>query len=409
MKSLKFKFLTLSLLCLASVILSQPNEPVWTKSIPSEKIIEWRRHIHRNPELSYQEYRTSSYVDSILRSFGNIEVIRPAKTSVIGILKGRPGHTVAFRADMDALPVREETGLPFASSAEGISHACGHDGHTAMLLATAEILSRMQKDLKGTVYFIFQHAEESIPGGAQEIVKTGILNGVEAFFSIHIMTDSEAGHIGILPAGAASTAADVISLIIKGKGSHGSMPHLGVDPILTGAEMVMALQTVISRNVKPGEMAVISIGRFRSGEASNVIPDQAEIAGTVRTVSEATRTLVEDRVRSIIDNIAKANGASYQLDYLRGDPSVENDQTLREMAKASAKKINGPGLVFDAQRLTGSEDFAFYGQLAPELLMTLGGGKGAINHNPKFNFEESCMINGVKAEVQIILDFLNRK
>lgn len=246
-------------------------------------VVEWRHHLHENPELSFKEYNTGRYVADMLRSFGNIEVVRPAETSVIGILRGaKPGRTVGFRADMDALPVQEETGFSFASKTPGVSHACGHDMHTAMLLGTAKVLSGMQEELQGTVYFIFQHAEEKSPGGALQIIKSGKLKGVDAIFGAHVIPNMPAGSIGMLPAGAASSSSDGFFLTIQGKGSHGSMPQMGVDPIVTGSEIVMMLQTVVSRNVTPGEMAVgfrrkVPVGRrserdSRQGGAGRVHP-----------------------------------------------------------------------------------------------------------------------------------------
>lgn len=396
---------------MASVQPEKPQkEPAWVKDIPAEKIIEWRRHIHQNPELSYEELFTSEYVTSVLESFGNIEVIWPTPTSVIGILRGgKPGRTVAFRADMDALPVAEETGLPFASVNEGVSHACGHDVHTAMLLGTAATLSSMQKQVKGTVYFIFQHAEEQSPGGALDIIKTGVLNDVGAFFGLHIGPGLVPGTVGILPDGPASTASDGFYLIIQGKGSHGSMPHLGIDPIVTGAEIVTALQTIVSRNITPGEMAVISVGKFQSGNAPNVIPDRALLAGTVRTISDQTRQLLEERIRTVIDKIALAHGATCSLEYTSGYPAMQNDPALNRLARASSVKILGSEMVLDAPRMTASEDFARYREIAPSCYINLSTGPGVTNHHPAFNPDESALINGVKAEVQIILDYLEQK
>ena len=386
------------------------KEPAWVKDIPIEKVIEWRRHIHQYPELSFHETATSAYVDSILKSFGNIEVIRPTPTSVVGILKGgKAGSTVAFRADMDALPVTEETGLPFASVVEGVMHACGHDLHTAMLLGTAATLSSMQSQVRGTVYFIFQHAEEQIPGGSQPIIDSGVLNDVEAFFGMHVFPYKEAGAVGVLPVGAASTAADAFYLTIQGKGSHGSTPNMAIDPIVTGAEIVTALQTIVSRNVPPGEMAVISVGKFQSGTVSNVIPDKAQLDGTVRSITDATRELLAERIKTIIDNIAKANGATYTLDYQTGYPAIENDGGLTSLARASATEILGSEKVFDAPRMTASEDFAKYREIAPICFLTLGTGPGFMNHHPKFSPDESSMINGIKAEVQIILDYPDKR
>lgn len=383
-------------------------DPSWIQDVPFDKVIEWRRHFHQNPELSFQEINTSAYVADILSGLGNIEVRRPTPTSVLGVLHGaKPGRTVAFRADMDALPVAEETGLPFASKVNGVSHACGHDAHTAMLLGTAAALSGMQQDFAGTVYFIFQHAEEKHPGGARQIIDSGALRNVDAFFGMHVFSNFPKGKIGVLP-GAASTASDTIYLTINGKGSHGSQPHLGIDPVVTGAQIVMALQTIVARNVEPGEPAVVTVGKFHAGSAANVIPDTAELAATVRTITEATRKLVAERVKTIIDMITRANGATYELNYIVDCPVVENDPALTALAKASAIKVLGADQVFDATRHNGSEDFARYKELAPECMTLLGAGPGATNHNPRFTFDESILGNGVKAQVQIILDYLSQ-
>lgn len=392
----------LLLLCIPSV-----RAQLVTKEVEND-VLEWRHHIHQHPERSFHEVATAHYVDSLLTSFGNIEVSHPTPTSVLGILRGtHPGKTVAFRADMDALPVQEETGLPFTSVVPGVSHACGHDAHTAMLLGTAKVLSQKQKDIRGTVYFLFQHAEEEGTGGAQEIIKTGALKGVDAFFGIHLLPNYPAGHLGILPIGAASTSADGFFLTINGKGSHGSMPQLGTDPIVTGAEIVTALQTVVSRNVTPGEMAVVSVGKFQAGNAPNVIPDKAELAATVRTISEPTRQLVAARIKTLIDHIVQANGATCNLDYEFGYPAIQNDEALRTLARAGATKALGTTQVFDAPRMSASEDFSYYKEIAPTCYMVLGVGDGAANHSPKFNPDESALANGVKSEVQIILDYLN--
>jgi amidohydrolase len=381
----------------------------WVKLIPTDDLIKWRRHLHQNPELSFKEEQTSKYVEGVLKSLPNIKIIKPGKTSVIGVLKGaKPGKTVAFRADMDALPLQEETGLPFSSKVKNVSHACGHDAHTAMLLATAATLSKMQDQIKGTVYFIFQHAEEQPPGGALDIVNSGALKEVDAFFGMHVLPNFPAGHVGILPVGAASTAQDVFNLTIIGKGSHGSMPHLGIDPIVVGAAIVNALQTVVSRNVTPGEMTVVTIGKFQSGEAPNVIADKAELAASIRTTTDETRKLVETRTKALIDNITEAYGATYELDYIPTYPAIQNDAALISHAKNSAVALLGNEQVFDAPMMTASEDFAYYRKVAPTCFITLGIGKGAANHNPKFNVDESALPNGVKAQVQIILDYLNK-
>lgn len=389
--------------------LSAQTPASWLKHVPTENVIEWRHHIHQHPEVSFEEVHTSQYVADVLAGFGNIEVTRSTKTSVIGVLKGnKPGRTVAFRADMDALPVKEETGLAFSSANEGVSHACGHDAHTAMLLGTAATLSKMQKDLKGTVYFIFQHAEETPPGGALDIIETDLLNDVEAFFGMHVLPNFPSGHIGILPDQAASTSSDLFELTITGKGSHGSMPHLGIDPIVIGAELVGALQTIVSRNVPPGEMAVVSVGKFQSGDVANVIADKAELAATIRTTTSETRELIQKRIETLIAHVVEAHGATYELEYIKSYPAIINDPGLNAAARNSASKILGEKNVFEAPMMTASEDFSYYRQIAPVSFVTLGVGDGPANHNPGFNLDESALENGVKAQVQIVLDYLNK-
>jgi len=226
---------------------------------------------------------------------------------------------------------------------------------------------------------------------------------------MHVFPNNEAGSVGIMPVGPASTAADGFYLTIQGKGSHGSTPNLSIDPVVTGAEIVMTLQTVVSRNVPPGEMAVISVGKFQSGTVSNVIPDKAQLDGTVRSVTESTRRLLAERIKAIIDNIVKANGATYTLDYQTGYPAIENDADLTALARSGAKKIIGNDKVFDAPRMTASEDFAKYRQIAPICFLTLGTGPGYMNHHPKFSPDESSFINGIKVQVQVILDYLGQK
>ena len=385
------------------------SEPDWVQLIPEDKVIEWRRHIHQNPEVSFKEYETSEYVANILESFESIEVIRPTETSVLGILRGdKQGKTVAFRADLDALPLQEETGLPYASQVPDVMHACGHDVHTAMLLGTAATLSKMKDKIRGTVYFLFQHAEEQHPGGAMSIIETGALDEVDAFFGMHVLPNFPVGHIGILPDGAASTTADAFYLTIKGKGSHGSMPHLGVDPIVIGAEIVGGLQTIVSRNAVPGEMAVLSIGKFQAGNVPNVIADKAELAATIRTITPETRALVRERVETIVENLTKAYSADYELEYINSYPSIMNDPGLNAFARKSAAKILGEDRIFDAPMMTASEDFAYYAKKAPVVFMTLGVGEGVANHHPMFDPDEEAFANGVKTQIQVILDYLNK-
>ena len=342
------------------------SNATWAKNVPAEDVTKWFRHIHQNPEVSFKEENTSKYVEQVLKSIPNLEIIKPAKTSVIGVLKGgKPGKTVAFRADMDALPMDEATGLPYSSKVKGVAHTCGHDAHTAMLLGTASTLAKMRDQVNGTVYFIFQHAEETPPGGAIDIVNSGALKGVEAFFGMHVLPNFPVGHVGILPEGNASTAQDIFNLTIIGKGSHGSSPHLAIDPIVVGSAIVSAMQTIVSRNVTPGDMTVISVGQFQAGNSPNVIPAEAKLAATIRTTSEETRKMVETRIKELVESITKAYGATYKLDYINAYPAIKNDAALNSHAKNSAATVLGKDQIFNAPMMTASEDFSYYGKIAP--------------------------------------------
>lgn len=384
----------------------------WFDLIPEDEMIDWRRHIHENPELSFKEYNTSDFVEEKLKSFGNIEIQRPTKTSVLGILKGdNAGKTILLRADMDALPMQEELDLPFKSKVDGVAHTCGHDTHTAMLLASAKVLSKLKGDIYGTVKFIFQHAEELNPGGAREIVASGLIDDVDAVVGLHIMTNLKTGSINIHLDGAATTAADGFFLDIIGKGSHGSMPQNGIDPIIIGVQIINQLQTIVSRDVTPGELAVISIGEFKSGDAPNIIPEKAYMSASVRTITEETRAMTKNKIKSIIDGICKIHGATYNLNYVDSYPAVINDKQLSQLVFDSAKEALGEEFVNEISISSASEDFAYYRKIAPICFMQLGGGLaedgfGFANHNPKFNIDEDSFLNGVKAEVQSVLNFL---
>ncbi|WP_217587444.1 M20 metallopeptidase family protein [Lentibacillus saliphilus] len=387
----------------------------WHDLIPEDNIIEWRRHLHQNPELSFKEYNTSQFIYDTLAEFPNLELTRPTETSVVAILKGGAGEgkTIALRADMDALPIEEETDVAFKSKNQGVMHACGHDTHVAMLLGAAQVLSGMKEDLAGTVKFIFQHAEEQVPGGAQEIVDAGVLKDVDEIYGIHILPTFKKGSMGIVD-GPATIAADGFYLKIQGKGSHASTPELAIDPIIVGSELVQALQTVRSRSVKSSENAILSVGEFISGQAPNIIPDTAKLSCSIRSFSEETRDLIETRVKDIIEHVTKAHGASYELDYIRGYSPVINDHDLAVKAKQAAINALGEDLVYDANTLMASEDFSAYTKVVPGCFMFLGAGTEEdgikyFNHNPKFDVVEESMFNGTKVEVQVILDLLGKK
>ena len=383
-----------------------------TFDVPEADIIAWRRHIHAHPELSYKEVNTSQFVAETLDSFGPIAITRPTKTSVVGVLRGaREGKTIALRADMDALPLQEKTGADYASTVPGVAHACGHDAHTAMLLGTAKVLSGLTERLAGTVKFIFQHAEEQPPGGAQELVQAGVLDDVAAIFGLHIM-NQKVGTIQIAQ-GVATTSADGFYLTVKGRGSHGSMPQDGIDPILVGAQIVLGLNTIASRSVDPSHMVVVSVGTFQSGSAPNVIPDTAALGVSIRTTDKEDRVIVRQRADAIIKGTCESYGAGQDTEWIQGYAVVQNDPALVEVALKAARTAIGAENVSIAPASSASEDFSAYTEKVPGCFLFLGGGTAADglpyeNHNPKFNIVESAMANGTRVEVQIILDMLGQ-
>ena len=379
--------------------------------LSEEHIITWRRYLHEHPELSFQEYETSQYVYDILNSFGVYTLERITETSVIATLKGpKEGPTIALRADMDALPIHEEADVPFKSKVDGVMHACGHDTHTAILLGAAEVIATMIDDLSGTVKLIFQHAEELAPGGAQELVKKGVMNDVDYVFGLHIFPMLPTGSVVYLD-GPMTAASDTFKLTIQGKGSHGSMPDLAIDPITIGAELVNALNNIVSREINSFDTAVISVGKFVAGDAPNVIPDSVEIAGTVRTLKPETRAYVEKRIRETIEHTVTMHNATYKLDYSNGYDSIRNDKEATELIVAAASKVVPEQLLIKGQTMMGSEDFSSYTNVKPGSFIGLGGGLAKdgyqyINHNPKFIIDEKAMLTGSKVFVQLIEDLL---
>lgn len=327
------------------------------------------------------------------------------------MLKGaKPGKTIALRADIDALPITEEADVEFKSENPGVMHACGHDTHTAMLLGAVDTLVKMQDDLSGTVKFIFQHAEELPPGGAVELVRAGVMDDVDMVFGLHIFPMIPTGMIGISP-GAFSSASDIATLLIKGKGAHGSMPDLAVDPILIGSEIVVNLNHIISRNVSPLANSVISVGAFHSGTVANIIPDTAQLELTIRNNDPKVREFVKNRMEEVIAGVCKMYGAEYEFDYTYGYDAVINDEKAVELVKEAALKTVGEENFFLMSPMMGGEDFSAYTQIRPGAFFVLGGGSADdgyryINHHPKFKIDEDCFSSGAAMHVQLILDLL---
>lgn len=376
-------------------------------------VIEWRRYLHQNPELSFEEFNTAQYVYNILESFGGLELSRPTKTSVLARLKGsKPGKVIALRADMDALPIQEETGLSFASLKSGVMHACGHDGHTSMLLGAAKILKDYKESLSGEILFIFQHAEELPPGGAQEMVAAGVLDGVDEVVGIHLMSTIPYGTIGIRH-GAITSASDVFEITVKGKGGHASTPELTVDPLATGAQIVTGLNHIVSRSVAPLDAGVVSVTRFQGGgTALNVIPDTVEIGGSVRTLDDNVRELIKTRITEVAEGIAKANGADVEVHYMYGYNSVINENELTDKV-ARVINENFPDRKLDwVDPMLGGEDFSAFSDAKPGCYVMIGSGnheKGIIypHHHPKFDLDEAALMDGLKFHVMTALSLTN--
>ena len=365
-------------------------------------IIKWRRILHENPELSFKEYKITEFIKEKLLSFGNIEIIQPAETGIIGRLKGdRTGKTIAFRADIDALPLDEKTECDFRSGNNGVMHACGHDMHTAILLGLACVLSENKHRIKGEVLFIFQRGEEMAPGGAAELKKCGVLDGMDMVFSLHVMPGIETGKIGV-KRGTATANKDTFDIYVKGKGGHSSMPQQVKDPILIGAEIVTNLQSVVARNVDPFNTAVISTASFKSGEEYGVIPDSAHLTGAVRTFDGETREIVKNRMKLIVENILRAYEADGEIKFFENDyKAVYNDEELCSIAeRVITTRFGKDALIIKERPESFSEDFSEYINPAKGCMVWLGVDKeGRENpklHNPYFSPNEEAMITGVK-------------
>ena len=375
-----------------------------------DKVIALRREFHQNPELSWQEFKTAKRVEEELKKAG-IETIRVANTGVIGQIKGKAGNrVVALRADMDALPVQETNKLFYASQNDGVMHACGHDGHTAMLLVAAQILGEIQDQFSGTVKLLFQPAEESIEG-AKKMVEEGVLEGVDAVLAIHIWSEIPAGKVSLEP-GPRFAAGDRFKIIIKGKGSHGAMPHLGTDAIVAASAIVMNLQTIVSREIDPQEAAVISIGKIKGGGNFNVICDEVVLEGTARCFNPLIQKEFPRQMERIIKNTATSFNTQAEFDYITGAPPCINDEVISKIAREGLIKLYGDKIIIPYQKTTATEDFSYFLQKVPGIIAFLGTSnkeKGIIypHHHNQFNIDEDVLPIGTALYAQFALDFLN--
>ncbi len=394
-----------------------------------EQVVEWRRHFHENPELSNREDDTAAYVAERLRALDIDVTTGVAHTGVIGVLEGgRPGPVVGLRADMDALPVRERVDVPFASTATGtyngetvpVMHACGHDTHMAMLLGAATILSEMRDELPGTVKFIFQPAEEGAPdgeeGGADLMIKEGALQNpdVDVVFGLHINSQTEVGTIKYR-SGPIMAASDVFRITVNGKQTHGSTPWTGVDPIVTAAQIINGLQTVVSRQAElTNEAAVVSVGKIEGGVRSNIIPETARMVGTIRTLDTAMQDKIHADIRRTATRIAESMGATADVEIDRGYPVTDNDPDLTAQMAPTLERVAGAGNVEVVNPITGAEDFSYFQREVPGLYFFVGGMPEGMDpaaapphHTPDFTIDESGMPLGVRAMTALTVDYLN--
>ncbi|MGH6860578.1 MAG: M20 aminoacylase family protein [Phyllobacterium sp.] len=374
------------------------------------ELIETRRHLHARPELSFEEHETAAYVAERLERWGYEVTRNVGGLGVVARLQqGVGGRSIAIRADMDALPIMEATGLPYASTVAGKMHACGHDGHTTMLLGAAEYLAQTRR-FNGTVNLIFQPAEEAGKGsGAQAMIEDGLFDRFpcDAIFGLHNHPGAPAGTFLMRP-GPLMAASDTATITIVGRGGHASRPHLTVDPIVVAANMVMALQTVVSRNVNPTETAVVTVGTIHGGTASNVIPETAEIAASIRSFSPEVRAMLEQRVRAIATSIAEAHGASVSMDYERGYPVVVNSEQETAFAIDVLKELVGDEKVGVCPMIPGSEDFAYFLEHKPGCFLRLGNGENsAILHSSKYDFNDDSLTTGAAMWARLAERFLS--
>lgn len=396
------------------------------KAIESD-MISWRRHLHANPELSNREFKTAEYITKHLKSIGLSPNTGIAHTGVVAVLDtGKPGPTIGLRADIDALPVTERADVPFASKVTteylgqktGVMHACGHDTHTSILMATAQVLTEIKDQLRGKIVFIFQPAEEGAPpgeeGGAKLMVKEGVIKdyGVDVVFGLHISSGVPAGHIMYRPRGIMA-AADRFVITVHGKQSHGSRPWHGIDPITVSAQIILGLQTIISRQTElTNEAAVITVGKISGGVRNNIIPETVEMVGTIRTLDTTMQRIIHDKIRKTASLIAESAGASADVDIQIGYPVTYNNPELTAQMLPTFEKVVGEEQIIVTKAITGAEDFSFFAEQVPGLYFFLGGRDHEVSaldapghHTPDFYINESGLINGVRVFCNLVVDY----
>ncbi|MET3730061.1 amidohydrolase [Fictibacillus halophilus] len=379
----------------------------------SEQVTQWRRYLHENPELSFQEENTSQFIYETLESFGGIELSRPTKTSVVGRIQGKqPGKVIAIRADMDALPIQEENTTEYISKNPGVMHACGHDGHTAMLLGAAKVLSERKDELQGEIRLFFQHAEELFPGGAEEMVQAGVMDGVDAIIGAHLWAPLKIGKIGVVY-GPMMASPDTFYITVKGKGGHAALPHQTVDSIAIASQIVTNLQHIVSRNTDPLEQLVVSVTKFTGGTTHNVIPGSVEILGTVRSFDAEIRQSVPKTIERIVKGITEAHEADYHFDYEFGYRPVINDHQVTQVIEDTIVEVYGEKTLDRMKPNMGGEDFSAFQQKAGGCFFYIGAGnpeKEAVypHHHARFEIDEDALEKGVRVFVHAAFKLLKQ-
>ena len=374
------------------------------------QLIEWRRDFHRHPEVAFREQRTSAIIREFLQKIG-IPVTPCAGTGLKAILEGLPGgRTVALRADMDALPLKEEGDKEYISENPQAAHACAHDGHMAIIMGAAKVLAQRKKEFKGRVVFLFQPAEELPPGGAKSMVDEGALDGVDAVFGLHLWQPLPTGFIGLVK-GPMMAQADNFSIVVRGKGGHGSAPHLTVDPILVASHIVVNAQSVVSRSIDPLKPAVVSFGIVKGGTAYNIIPGEVTLNGTVRSFESSIQSLAEKRLKEIAEETCRAFGATAEFSYEKGYPALVNHGAMVDFVVDVARKTLGEECVKSIDPIMGGEDFAYFLQKVPGAFLFFGMGDGTKfpHHHPGFDIDEAALPKATLLMTSIVLHYLEKK
>lgn len=391
---------------------------VVNNEVLKEEVIEWRRHLHANPELSHHEFKTSDYIYSLVKTFPGLTVTRPTKTSVYAVLRGTKEtndktYTIAFRADIDALPITEEADIDFKSTIDGVMHACGHDAHAAMLLGAAKALSARRDEFTGEIRFIFQHAEEVTPGGAVQLVEKGVMEGVDYVFALHVYPYENAGKF-TMKAGKMNAAGDDFEIKVIGSGGHASTPELTVDPLIIGAEIATNLQHIVARKLPILKAPVVTVTKFNCGNSLNVIASFAELGGTIRSHDPIIRVQAREFLEQVVNGIAATHGATAEITWDIGCAAVHNDEKATQLTRDVAHELVGAENVVEMEEpLFGAEDFAAYSEVVPASMQFIGVhnesfGEAYPLHHPKFKIDESAFQYGVAYFVKIAEKFSSK-